>query len=140
MDSGVLSGVIRYRNMGTAPIADVQPSLSFVVGANPVTSFTPKDKIIYLEPGHDYPDGLMGTVVSPSDLFNGHPTSINKALLERILAGNPVKIQATQIKGTFTGTGERFPANEPVEWANILPGIYEKNSAFNFRNSRCHFR
>ncbi|HDR7002359.1 TPA: hypothetical protein QCW13_005017 [Bacillus cereus] len=129
MDSAVLSGVIRYTNMGTAPMSDVQPSISFVVGENPVTSFRPVNTVNNLEPGKSYPSiDEMGTIVAPKDLFNGHPTSIDLATKNRIFAGSPIKIETPQIAGTFIGTGGVFPKDSKQQWATILPNVIEKTA------------
>ena len=131
MDSGIVSGVIRYRNMGTAPMEQIKPNLSFISGDTTVTTFTPQQEINFLEAGRAYPaEHLAGIRVSPVDLLNGHTTSLNKDQMKELTSGTPVKIQATQITGKFTGTGEtpRFKMGTKYNWAEILPDITKKTA------------
>ncbi|MCU4948916.1 hypothetical protein OCF15_28200, partial [Bacillus cereus] len=131
MDSGNVSGVIRYRNMGTAPMEQIKPNLSFLSGDKTVTTFTPQQKIDFLPAGEAYPaEHLAGIRVSPADLLNGHTTSLNKDQMKELTDGNPIKIQATQITGKFKGTGEipRFKKGELYDWAEILPGITQRTA------------
>ncbi|MED2777325.1 hypothetical protein P4278_32515 [Bacillus thuringiensis] len=131
MDSGNISGVLRYRNMGTAPMEQIKPTLSFISGGTTVTTFTPKQEIDFLKAGQAYPaEHLAGVRISPADLLNGHTTPLTKDQMKELTDGNPIKIQATQITGKFIGTGEtpRFKKGELYDWAEILPGITQRTA------------
>ncbi|HDR6247422.1 TPA: hypothetical protein QCU24_005283 [Bacillus cereus] len=120
-NSAILKGIVRYRNMGTAMISNVKPTLNFRV-ANQTKITYEVSPLSKLSPGECFPPSdSTGLVVAPQDLFNKHPMTIDLSTQKKILEGTPLEIEAIQIKGTFTvGEGwEKHKAGDELDWSEF---------------------
>lgn len=128
--AAILQGIVRYRNMGTAKISNVRPTLNFSVADLPLSTYKVPE-VAKLGPGDSYPAfGATGVIVTPSDSFQGHPSTISTDAKNKLAAGNPLKVATTQIQGTFTaapGSGKYKPGTS-IDWSDVTDTMMNRTA------------
>jgi len=128
--AAILQGIVRYRNMGTAKISNVRPTLNFSVADLPLSTYKVPE-VAKLSPGDSYPAfGATGVIVTPSDSFQGLPSTISTDAKNKLTAGNPLKVKTTQIQGTFTaapGSG-RYKPGTSIDWSNVTKDMMDRTA------------
>lgn len=132
INNAMLTGIVRYRNMGTAMINNVRPTLNFQIGNQPLMTYE-VPKVEKLSPGEVYPSlNNTGIAVTPKNTLNeqGEAQALTVEMKNKILTREPLQIKTLQIKGTFTvGQGsETHKPGEEVDWSTVDTDM-SKNTA-----------
>ncbi|MGU3443931.1 hypothetical protein ACLBXI_30050, partial [Bacillus cereus] len=135
---GYLTGKVRYKNTGTAPIEQLAPTMNFSLWENNKWSSTPISTIKanknttanIVGPKHSYPPGDLPLSITPGDDYNSELNALSKAQVDSILSGSPISLDVPQISGTFTGAGGKgLPdKGKQYQWSEYMPQI-EGNAA-----------
>ncbi|HHT7068174.1 binary toxin-like calcium binding domain-containing protein [Bacillus thuringiensis] len=129
--AAILQGIVRYQNMGTAKISNMRPTLNFQVEDQPLFTYKVPDGAEKLSPGDSYPSlDTTGTIVTPGDSFQGHPSTIDTGAKKKLAEGKPLKVVTTQIDGTFkatAGSGKYAPGTE-VEWSQVTDTMMQRTA------------
>ncbi|TPG88751.1 peptidase [Brevibacillus laterosporus] len=119
---------VRYYNTGTAPVYNLVPTTNLVLGKETIATVTGQlnQKALSLAPDQTYPKKhLHGLTLNTLDQFSTTPISLNINQLDRLEAGEKLKLETTQFQGAFA---RRDPAGGQVvmeenEWADYMPQI-----------------
>ncbi|TPG70130.1 peptidase [Brevibacillus laterosporus] len=126
--SAYMNANVRYYNTGTAPVYNLVPTTNLVLGKETIATVTGQlnQKAMSIAPGQTYPKKhLHGLALNTLDQFSTTPISLNINQLDRLEAGEKLKLETTQFQGAFA---RRDPAGGQVvmeenEWADYMPQI-----------------
>ncbi|MDO6662046.1 peptidase [Bacillus thuringiensis] len=127
-DSANLNANIRYYNTGTAPIYNLLPTTSLVLGKETIATVSAQlnQQALDIPPGQTYPKRhLNGLSLNTLDQFSVAPISINLNQLNRLENGEKLKLETNQFLGKFA---RRDPVGGQVvmeenDWADYIPQI-----------------
>lgn len=137
--SAFLNPNIRYRNHGTCPIYNVQPTASLIVNSETVSTIKVQANQIgnFLSPGLSYPkDGLNPLALNTLDQFSSHLISINYDQLKSIDDGKPILLETDQVDGnylTIDSNGQTII--EKNDWNKWMSQIEETSARFVFQQN-----
>lgn len=127
-DTAYLGATVRYRNIGTAPIYEVRPTISMVLGGNQtLATLVAKENQMgnTLTPGAQYPSkGHAGILFNKSDDFNSTPVIMNKDQVDLLAKTETLRMDTLQTEGKVgiqDDTGQIFITNN--KWSTYLPQI-----------------
>lgn len=95
---------IRYYNSGTAPVYNVSPNTTIVIGDESIATIQPNQNQIgsYLNPENYYPhQGLSPLALNTLDQFSSRLIPINYNQLQTIDNGGAIKLSTAQFTGQF---------------------------------------
>lgn len=103
-ESAYINPNIRYYNSGTAPVYNVSPNTTIVLGDASIATIQPNQNQIgsYLNPENYYPhQGLAPLALNTMDQFSSRLIPINYNQLQEIDNGGTIKLSTAQFTGQF---------------------------------------
>lgn len=103
-ESAYINPNIRYYNSGTAPVYNVSPNTTIVVGDESIATIQPNQNQIgsYLNPENYYPhQGLAPLALNTMDQFSSRLIPINYNQLQTIDKGGSIQLSTAQFTGQF---------------------------------------
>lgn len=103
-ESAYINPNIRYYNSGTAPVYNVSPNTTIVIGNESIATIQPNQNQIgsYLNPENYYPhQGLAPLALNTMDQFSSRLISINYNQLQTIDQGGSIQLSTAQFTGQF---------------------------------------
>ncbi|PYE88561.1 binary toxin-like calcium binding domain-containing protein [Bacillus sp. 196mf] len=130
LDSAAVNTNIRYYNVGTAPMMQVKPTISFALGDMAIATVTAKENHIanVLAPGKQYGPIALNKM---DDFGSGHFT-LNKDQLNIIEKGEkPFILRTEQVDGKInrkTSAGHKESSDSSESWSNYYEGVLNKTA------------
>lgn len=132
-----LNANIRYKNIGTAPIYECEPTLSFVLdegeNAQTIATISAKKNAVAnaILPNQTYPlAGQNPLAFYTNDDFSWQSIILNYDQVQKLQEGKPFSLQITQFSGNYSNLspdGEVQIDGQSL-WKEVLPSIYGRTA------------
>ncbi len=132
-----LNANIRYKNIGTAPIYECEPTLSFVLGqgksAQTIATITAKKNAIanIVAPNQTYPlVGQNPLAFYTNDDFSWQSIILNVDQVQKLQAGEIFSLQLLQFSGNYSNVnaGGELVVESGSLWKEVFPSIYGRTA------------
>lgn len=103
-ESAYINPNVRYYNSGTAPVYNVSPNTTIVIGDESIATIQPNENEMgsYLNPENYYPhQGLAPLALNTMDQFSSRLIPINYNQLQTIDKGGSIQLSTAQFTGQF---------------------------------------
>nr|QOS14451.1 putative insecticidal protein [Bacillus thuringiensis] len=126
-ESAYLAAGIRYTNLGTAPIYEVRPTNTLVLGANqPIATIKAKENQLanVIEPGDYYPAKSQTPILlNAKDDFGSSPITLNLYQLNLLEKEKKLKIDTDQVSGKIGKQQMNGDITIDGDWSTTIPQI-----------------
>ncbi|MDT3494655.1 PA14 domain-containing protein [Bacillus toyonensis] len=126
-ESAYLAAGIRYTNLGTAPIYDVKPTNTIVLGNNqPIATVKAKENQLanVIEPGDYYPAKSQTPILlNAKDDFGSSPITLNLDQVNLLEREKKLKIDTDQVSGKIGKQQMNGDIITEGDWSTAIPQI-----------------